>query len=331
MPPELNDARFLIRRSPLTHRRLARVFWQQVILPRRLEKDGVQLLHAPSYVAPLSARTPIVLTIHDVIALKYPYLCTAANVMHYKRVLPRSAEKASVIIASSSTTRDDIVSLLGVSPEKIRVVYPGVDPEFRRVEDPTTLSAVRGAYKLPEQFILFVGNIEPKKGLDTLVNAFAEMAHPHGLVLVGAPQRCAGPLREQIRRLGLTDRIVFTGHVPRNHLPVIYSLADLFVMPSIYEGFGLPVLEAMACGTPVVCSAGGALLEVAGDAAVTMPVQDANSLREAMATALADEALHQRLVANGLKRAAAFPWKEAISKLLSIYREAADGGRIHAP
>jgi glycosyltransferase involved in cell wall biosynthesis len=327
LPSELTEDRFSVRRPGGLSARWLRVFWQQAILPRQLAEDGVDVLHAPSYVAPLKAEVPVVLTLHDVIALKYPHLCSRANARHYRHVLPLAARKASLIVASSCATRDDIVSILGLPPEKVRVIYPGVDAVFHPVADEGVLAAACRAWHLPRRFILFVGNIEPKKGLDTLMVAFDNLVRreklPHGLVVVGAPQRGMRRLRALVSRLGLGERVLFTGHMPQGDLPALYSLADLFVFPSLYEGFGLPPLEAMACGTPVVCSNAGSLPEVVADAAVTVPPGDAEALRQAIAHGVADDTLRERLVSKGRERVARFTWASAAAQLLEAYRDAA--------
>jgi len=331
-PPGLPPDRFEIRRTRLTRWRPARAVWQQAGLPRRLRADAADLAHCPSYVVPLGATTPIVLTLHDVIALKHPHLCGRLNAFHYRRHLPRAVHKARLIIASSETTRRDILETCDVPAAKVRVIYPGPARPLRREEDPETREAVRRRLDLPRRYILFLGNLEPKKDLPTLVRAFARLGErfpEHGLVLAGAPLRGVRALRRLIVGSGLADRVRLPGFVASDALAVLYSMADVFVFPSLYEGFGWPPLEAMACGTPVVCSDGGALPEVVGGAARLFPAGDAEALAAALREVLDDAALRRRLVEDGQRRAAMLNWGASVSRLLALYREAAGtSGRV---
>jgi len=322
LPPD----RFEIRRTRLTRWRPARVVWQQAGFPRRLRAEAADLVHCPSYVVPLAATTPIVLTLHDVIALKHPHLCSRLNALHYRRHLPRAVHKARLIIASSETTRRDILETCDAPPAKVRVVYPGPSRPLRRVQDPDAIVRVRRMLGLPRRYILFVGNLEPKKDLPTLARAFARLSGrfpEHGLVLAGAPLRGVGRLRRVVAESGVGARVCFPGFVAPEALPALYSMADVFVFPSRYEGFGWPPLEAMACGTPVVCSDGGALPEVVGGAARLFPAGDVEALTDVLREVLDDAALRRRLIEDGQRRAAMLDWETSISRLLALYREAA--------
>ena len=326
VPDALPADRFHVRESPLTRVRALRVLWQQRRLPRLLLRDAADLLHCPSYVVPLRAAPPVVLTLHDVIALKHPELCSRANALHYRRHLPAAVRKARLILASSETTRRDILETCDVAPERVRTVYPGLDPRFRPVPEPEARAGVRKALGLPDRFVLFVGNIEPKKDLETLIKAYAELADPLSgcsLVIAGAPLRGVRKLRRLVAAHGLNRRVRFTGFVPAEHLPALYSAAELFVFPSRYEGFGLPPVEAMACGTPVVCSDGGALPEVVGKAAKVFPAGDVAALVQAIRLVLTDETLRQRVIADGQARAAMLDWAGSVRLVLEAYRDAA--------
>ena len=336
LPPDLPPERFAVRRVPGAGSRLRRVLWQQFGLPRRLAADRVDVLHAPSYVVPLRAHVPVVLTLHDAIALKHPRLCGRLNALHYRRHLPRAVRKAAIVIASSLTTRRDILETCGPPPEKVRVIYPGLDPAFRPASEADKRS-LRERMGLPARFILFVGNVEPKKDLATLLHAYTRLPKSRpdapgrgpdtvGLVIAGAAVRGAGRLRRLADRLGVADRVHLIGPVCADDLPCLYSAADVFAFPSLYEGFGLPVVEAMACGTPVVCSDGGALPEAAGGAALLFPAGDPAALAEALRRALDEPCLRARLVRDGLARAALLDWQAVVRRLAAAYEEAAGAG-----
>jgi len=309
-----------------TRRRPIRIGWQQGILPLRLRLDHANLLHAPAYTAPLLCPVPVVLTIYDTIALRFPELSKRLNVLHYRLFLRRSARRAARIIVPSRATRDDVVDMLDVPPEKVRVVPLGVSEEFRPAHDPEALRRVRAELGLPERFILFAGNLEPKKNVPVLIEAHAA-AYRSGrigrqLVIAGRNAWRYGAIYDAVRRLDAQDIVRFTGPVPAEKLPALYSAADLFVFPSVYEGFGLPPLEAMACGTPVIVSRAGALPEVVGDAALSVRPGEVRELRTAIEKALTNQFLARKLSALGRERASAFTWQAHARATVAVYAEA---------
>ena len=328
MPIEHREGWSVEFRVGRTRSRLGRILWEQLCLPELLRRDGIDVLHAPAYVMPLRARVPTVLTVHDVIALKFPRLASRANALHYRLMLPRSLTRAAVVVASSETTKRDILDIVPMPAEKIRVVHPGIDPVYLRPPTPAQLDAARGRYRLPDRFILFVGNLEPKKNLPTLFRAVALMRAQgrwgSTLVVVGAKSWKRGAALAGLEQLDAGRDVRFLGYVPREQMPSIYALADLFVFPSLYEGFGFPPLEAMACGTPVVCSDTPAVAEVAGDAGALVPASDAPALADAIALAIADETQRATLIARGRERATRFAWANAAREVLAAY--AAAGG-----
>jgi len=308
-----------------TSLRAVRIFWQQALLPRRARLDGLDLLHAPAYTAPIRANLPVVLTIYDTIALKFPHLCKRLNALHYRMFMPPSARRAARIIVPSETTRDDVVRTMGIAPEKIRVVPLGVPAEFQPVDDPKKLAAVRAELNLPERYILFSGNLEPKKNLTALIQAFAEARRSgrvtHRLVIAGRKAWRYSNIFRMARELRLAGMIRFLGRVPRPLLPALYSGADVFAFPSLYEGFGLPPLEAMACGTPVVTTTAGAIPEVVGNAALTVSPGSVRELRIAIEKVLANQFLRRHLRELGLNRAAQFSWQQTARRTADVYAE----------
>ncbi len=300
-----------------------RLRWQQWELPRRAQAARADVLHVTGFDAPRFRPCPVVLTVHDLVGMLFPQSLPPVARLYWACWLPHSVRWATRIIADSCHTRADLIRLLGVRPERIEVVYLGVDETFRPVTDPAALAAVRERYGLPERVILYLGTLEPRKGLDTLVAAFARLAAdlPHHLVIAGKRGWYTEPLFRQVRALGLERRVHFPGYVAAGDQAALYSLADLFVLPSRYEGFGLPVLEAMACGTPVVCSQAASLPEVAGDAAVLVPPGDVEALAGGLRGVLQDGVLRQGLRERGLERARRFTWEETARHTLAVYEQ----------
>jgi glycosyltransferase involved in cell wall biosynthesis len=301
-----------------------RLRWEQWELPRRARAARAQVLHLTGFGAPLWRPCPTVLTVHDLIGYLFPAHLPPMARLYWARWLPFSVRFAGRIIADSEHTRRDLERLLGVPPQRITVIPLAADERFQPVSDPGVLAAARARYDLPSPFVLYVGTLEPRKGLDTLLDAFAALAgeFPHALVIAGKRGWYTEPLFRRVERLGLGRRVRFTGYVADEALPALYSLADLFVFPSRYEGFGLPPLEAMACGVPVISSHAASLPEVVGDAGVLVPPGDPQALAAAMREVLTDEARRAEMRARGLARARCFSWEETARRTVKVYEEA---------
>jgi len=319
----LDGARVGIERLPVSNRsRLARIVYEEHFLSRRLK--GFDLFHAPGYVAPRRLPCPLVLTIYDLVVLTHPELARRSNVLHYRWRLPRSARAAARVIVPLECVARQVVERLGVERERVRVVPLGVGAALK----PPSLdvrAAVRAKHHLARPYILFVGNIEPKKNLPTLLRAFAALKRgglPHKLVVAGKRGWGCREVFALPAELGIGGDVRFLGYVEESDLAGLYGGAELFAFPSIVEGFGLPPLEAMACGTPVVTSDAEALLETTGEAAEHVPALDADALADAMRRVLSDAALRERLRAAGLARAAQFTWQQAAEMTRAVYREA---------
>jgi glycosyltransferase involved in cell wall biosynthesis len=264
-------------------------------------------------------------TIHDLSFRRYPEGAEPNLRDYLDAAVPRGLERADLILADSENTRHDIIELFGVPPERVRVLYPGVDPAFRVIEDQQLLAAVKEAYRLDCPFILSVGTLEPRKNLITLLDAYAQLRASQGLehklVIVGGKGWLYDGIFRRVEGLSLREEITFLGFLPEEHLPAVYCLSDLLVFPSLYEGFGLPPLEAMACGTPVVTSNSSSLPEVVGDAGLMVSPDDTEALVETISEVLHDSKLREVLTASGLSRAAEFTWEAAGEKLLDIYED----------
>ena len=299
-----------------------RLLWEQSGLPRLASRARLDLLHSPHYTQPLSLPCPSVVTFHDMTFFLFPHLHTRIKRLIFPRAIRLSARRASALIAVSESTRQDAIRLLDIPPEKIHAIPEGVSPAFRPIQDPDRLEAVRVHYGLPQTFILYVGVVEPRKNLPLLLEAYAslvEHGRPEPLVIVGRMGWMYDQVLEQIQELGLRERVQFAGYIPAQDLPIVYNLGKLFVYPSVYEGFGLPPLEAMACGTPVVTSAVSSMPEHVGQAGLLVPPNDARALAEAMQAVLESPELQQELSRKGPQRATQFTWKETASKTLKVY------------
>jgi len=305
--------------------RIRRIIWQQTALPFYVRAEQADVFHGPGYVLPVLGHVPSVVTVYDVIALTRPELCKKSNVAHYRRVVPRSVRKARLVIVPTRAVAAQLVSALGTSEHKIRVIPCGIDSRFKPASD-REKRELRDSLGLPGKYILFVGNLEPKKNLESLIQAFfaakVNKALPHKLVLAGKLAWKYEPILKLIASLGLDDEVLLPGYVPQEHLPALYSAADMFVFPSLIEGFGIPPLEAMACGTPAIVSKDPALVETTGGAAVEVEGTDLAGLREAIESVAGDKSLRARLVENGRARAAQFSWVSSARATLDAYHEA---------
>ena len=302
-----------------------RLRWQQWDVPRRAKRMRADVLHVPGFDAPLWRPCPTVLTVHDLIGMIFPANLPPASRFYWSKWLPFAARFAHRIIADSDATRRDILRLLRVPPERVTVIQLGVDPRFQPQAQPA-IEACRARHTLPARFILYLGTLEPRKGIDTLIDAFASLAHahPHDLVLAGKRGWYWEPLFDRMRKLGLADRVHVIDYVADDDLPSLYSAAAVFAFPSRYEGFGLPVLEAMACSAPVVCSNASSLPEVIGDAAISIRPDDTDGLARALESVLGDDRLRNDLREKGLQQAQRFTWEKTAQATLAVYRALID-------
>ncbi len=301
---------------------------EQPALARAAARARLDVFYTPYFPAPLLAPVPIVVTVHDLIFDREPRYQTGRWVRYYYRpMMWLSPRRASVVVAVSEATAADLRAFYGVSAGKIAVVPEAAGPQFRPVQDAATLAAVRARHALPERFALAVGVRRPHKNLPALLEAFALAREriPHDLVLVGeAHTRYLDEVPAMIERLGLAGRVRLAGHVADADLPALYTLADVFVLPSLLEGFGLPALEAMSCGTPVVAANTSSLPEVVGDAGLLADPRDPPALAEALVRLATDRELHARLRARGLARAGEFSWERTARQVRAVLGRAAE-------
>lgn len=299
-----------------------RLRWQQVALPRRVQRLGANLLHVTGFDAPAWKPAPVVLTCHDLIGTLFPKNLPPVSRFYWVRWMPFSLRWADALIADSEATRRDLVRLAGIPAERVAVIPLGVEEQYRP-QPPEAVAAVRARYGLPARYVLYLGTIEPRKGIDTLIDAFARIAGrfpEHRLVLGGKKGWYWEQILARIAANGLEARVQVTGYLDAGDLPAVYAGADVFAFPSRYEGFGLPVLEAMACGTPVVCSDSSSLPEIAGNAALQVAPDDTGGLAAALAWLLDDRTLAGELAARGMAQARPFTWARTALATLDVYK-----------
>lgn len=302
-----------------------------LLLPAGIVLERIDLFHGLDQAGiPLFfKRGNSVVTLHDVIPLALPWAFPRRRRLVLTAALSRVRRQADVIIVPSEAARDDVVEYLKVGQERVVVIPWGCESGFQPLGDPGHLEGMRRQYGLPDRYILFLGTLEPRKNVTTLLQAFSLLRHEkldQGLKLVIAGGRGWGDesLLTRVEALGLRDHVIFTGFVEEEHLPDLYREALLFVYPSLYEGFGLPILEAMACGTPVITANTSSMPEVAGGAAILVEPTKPEALASAMASVLADPALREELRRKGIARAKGCSWDAVAQKTLEIY--AALGG-----
>ena len=322
--PESNFHTVVVRLPSLPSRRL----WQLGHLYLARWAHRLDVIDLPESPMPGFLSKRAVAMVHDITPVLFPSFLLAKGRLFYQRALAFGARHLGRITVPSQCTKDDLVRHLSADPERVTVVSRGVDPRFQPAQHFEPMAAVKRRHHLPDRFILYVGTLEPRKNLPRLIGAYRRLREEgvrHGLVIAGARGWLCDDVFEAAGRDGLGEHVVFTGHVNEDDLLALYQSADVFAYPSLYEGFGLPVLEAMACGVPVVCSDRGSLPEVAGDAALLVDPTDEPALAAALVRALHDEDLRREMVARGLRRAGEFTWDRVARSFLLVYREVAAG------
>lgn len=307
--------------------------WTHIRLSWEMANHPPDVLFVPSHVLPLIHPRHSVVTVHDLGFQYYPQAHTLSQNLYLRWSTRHNARAASRILADSQATRQDLVRYYGISPEKIVVVYPGRNESLAPISEPAALDAVRSRFSLTGPYLLYVGTLHPRKNLVRLVQAFAALlssdlpSSASGLQLVLAGQRgwLYDEVFAQVRKLDLAGRVILTGYVPEADLPALLSGALAFAFPSLYEGFGLPILEAMACGTPVVCSDVSSLPEVAGDAALLVDPESVESIAGGLARVVADEHLRRELVNQGFQQVRGFSWRRCAQEALQVLENVGRG------
>lgn len=304
-----------------TENRLLRILWEQVVWPWQAWRRGLRLLHSMAFVTPLLAPCPSVITVYDLSFYHFPERFPTLQRWYLSSQTRRSCQRARRIITISESSRQDVHRFLGVPLAQIDVVVPGVDALYRPLP-PAEVAAFRQKHGLG-RFVLHVGTLQPRKNIPVLIEAFARLDDPElKLVLVGGKGWLYDDIFRQVQALGLTERVIFTGYVPDDDLPLWYNAAELLVFPSVYEGFGLPVVEAMACGTPVIAANSSSIPEAVGEAGLLFAPDDVATLANQMTAVLTNNALRATLRQQGLAHAQTFSWERAGWATAVVYRRA---------
>lgn len=309
---------------------------EQVALARRVGKDRIDVFHSPCLTAPMHLPCPLVITVHDMIWASPEYF-TGNNSWSLKRrlldwydyLVPKYAiREASAIITVSHASKKSIVELLGLQPEKVVVTYEAAGKDFRKISGQEHVEAVRKKYHLPSGYILALGAADPRKNIKTLIQAYGllpeTLREKYQLVIVWTHPFLANEISRQVDEMGLAHNVQFLRRIPNDDLVVLYNMASLFVFPSLYEGFGLPPLEAMACGVPVVAADNSSIPEIVGDAALLFNAQDVNGMSAVMHQVLTNESVKLRLQKDGLKRSEQFSWDKCGRETIAVYNSVFD-------
>ena len=311
-----------------TGKPLVRVVWEQTMGPLATRRARVDVMHFPVNVVSLPPGAPQVVTVHDLAFHHFPEQYPAAK-QRYLRLMTRlSVSRARRVIAVSEATRQDIIRLYGLPAERIVTVPNGIGSEMQPLP-PDEVAEFRREQGLPEDFLLFLGTLQPRKNLETLLRAYATITNDVDwpLIVAGGTGWQYDRIFQLVRQLELVERVRFVGYVAGTQLPLWYNAATLFVYPSLYEGFGLPVLEAMACGTPVIAANTSSLPEVAGDAGLLVDPRSVRGLASTMLMVARDGELRQQLGQRGRERAREFSWTRTAELTVEVYRQALRGSR----
>jgi glycosyltransferase involved in cell wall biosynthesis len=299
---------------------------QQWNVPRLLRQAQATLYHSPYYLMPYQPGVPTILTCYDLIPFIYPQYFSLSQRLIYHLAHILALGTARRVVAISRATQTDLTHFFRLDPQRVTVTPLAADTNYVPCQE-GQIAAVRNKYVLPEKYVLYMGSNKPHKNLGRLIEAWKTanikfQTLNFKLVVAGHWDNRYPEAQQHVEKLGLNDRVIFIGPVQEADLPPLYSGAELFVFPSLYEGFGLPVLEAMACGTPVVCSNTSSMPEVAGDAAILVNPLDVGALAEAIGRTLANKDLRQNMREKGLAQAAKFSWERAARETLAVYDRA---------
>lgn len=302
--------------------------WEQIRLPGKVKEERVDLLHCTANTAPAFLSVPLIVTIHDIIYLEQVGFKGTAyqNIGNlYRRfVVPKIAKKANLILTVSEFEKQNIIKRLQLPEEKVKVVYNGVAAQFNNLYETAKIEAFRAKYKLPSRFIMFLGNTAPKKNTLNVIKAYADFclrqADSVPLVLLDYKREFVIKILEHLGQQHIISRIIFPGYIPYSEIPLMYNAATLFLYPSLRESFGLPILEAMACGIPVITSNTSSMPEVAGGAAELIDPFNHKELSNAISRLLTNDSLRIGYREKGLQRAKQFTWKASAEQLLGIYK-----------
>ena len=306
---------------------LQRLFWENASLPQLVKQGQVEILHVPAFAPPLAKPCKVVVTVHDIIGMIFPNQLGWPSRFYWGKWLPSAVKRADALIADSENTKKDLIKYLSIPESKIRVIYPSGHEGFSPRPDSRALKEIHERIGIKEKYFLAVGTLEPRKNLIRVIEAFAKFVEAkkrssvYQLVVVGATDFAHGKfLQTLLEKCSVkADHLLLTGYLEQKDLNLLYSGAEGFVFPSLYEGFGIPILEAMASGTPVLISRSSSLPEVAGDSAFYVDPNDTQSITEGMQALVDDPGLRRELIQKGFERIKRFSWRDTASKTFEVY------------
>ncbi len=304
--------------------RTMRIFWEQFFFPWYLKKNRIDIFHGPSFMLPVINSCKSIITVHDLTFIRYPESFTISTKIYYWLFFKRSLKNANMIIADSEATKKDIIKYFNIHPRKIEIIYLGVDDKFKVIKNKSLIVNVRKKYKLPESFFLFTGVLSPRKNIEGALRAFSSLKTKHKFVVVGAKGWLYKSIFDIVEKLKINEKVIFTGYIDADDLHLVYNAAEALVFPSFYEGFGLPILEAMACGCPVITSNISSMPEVAGDAAILVNPRNIEQISVAMKTIVTNRAMKIQLIKKGLIQAKKFTWEKTAKETKALYERVAN-------
>ncbi|MBN2434897.1 MAG: glycosyltransferase family 4 protein [Spirochaetes bacterium] len=315
-----DKAKFLI--CPINNQ----IFCEQIWLPYITRRERIDIMHFPAFPPGILSKKNFIFTIHDATLWKYSNTLSWKGLYYMKPLTSLGAKRAKKILTVSNNSKKDLTKLLKIPENKIVSIYESIKEEFRIIKDEKLLDKVKRKYNLPDRFILSVGSLEPRKNLTNLLKAFhlIKKSFPkneHKLVLIGRKAWGSSSITNQIKELELEDHVISTGYLPDADLICIYNLAEIFVFPSIYEGFGLPILEAMACGTPVISSNSSSLPEVVGSAGLMINPFHVDEIKEALTILIHNTKSRENLINLGKERVKQFSWEDSAKNVITLYQD----------
>jgi glycosyltransferase involved in cell wall biosynthesis len=321
--PEAVDLRLLWPRDkkPFSST-LERLKWEQFDLVMAANQEEVSLIHSPAFSVPKMTRIPKVVTAHDLIVFNQPSLMAPASRWYFGKWIPSTYKTADHIIAVSKATKGELVNRLGLDPDKITPIYHGIDPVYVRTTEPHEINRIRHMYHVPMEFYLMVGSFEQRKCISEAIDAFSRISKSSSmlrLLLVGLENKYQRQMRSLVKSLDMEEKVLFPGYIPDRELVTLYSVATAFLFPSSAEGFGLPLLEAMATGCPIIASDLPVFREIGGDAVVPVPVNDPVALSQQMLKMLENPEHRAVYVRRGLARSLQFSWDHAAEETFRVY------------
>ncbi|MGQ9631095.1 MAG: glycosyltransferase family 4 protein [bacterium] len=309
-----------------TNIRPLRLLWEQFVLPFHLWRYKIDVLHSPHYTTPLMlGRWKSVVTFHDMTFYLYPERHILSKRLFFKIVIPLSLRRCDWAIANSNSTKEDMIRILNADPCKITVIHLAADPRYKPIGDLERLETIKRDLGISNKYILYVGTLEPRKNIPQLIKAYSELRKKgirHRLVIAGGKGWNYDNIFNLIKSLNLEDKVIFTGYVSEKELPILYNGADVFIYPSLYEGFGIPPLEAMSCGVPTISSNASSLPEVVGEGGILVDPGNIEALRDVMYQVLTDNSLRIELCKKGLEQAGKFSWEKTAEETIKVYKKA---------